>query len=53
MIVIIVVTESTRSILRVNVMPQSDFTAIVKSQTKIGRQMDKRTAPDRHTQFFH
>ena len=46
MFVIILVAECTRSALRVNVIPQPDFAVKVIGQTKIGSQMDKRTATD-------
>lgn len=53
MIVIILLTESTKSILLLNVMSQSDFAVKVKGQTKIGRKIDKRTAMiEKHTTLY-
>ena len=52
-IVIIPVTERQMFILIVNVIVQSDFAVKVKAQIDLGRQMDKRTAADRDTEYFH
>lgn len=52
-IVIMPVTERQMFILIVNVIVQSDFAVKVKVQIDLGRQMDKRTAADRDTEYFH
>lgn len=45
----ILITESTRFILGVNVISQSYFSKKVKSQTKKGREMVERSGTNRDT----
>ena len=46
---IILITESTRFVLCVNLMLQSDFSGNVKCQTERGREMIKRTGTNKGT----